>query len=277
MTTQPDLQLSGRESSLPTWLPSAVGRERMLMEEGGPLFTADWERTLMLHFEVAPEVLQPSVPFELDVRDGKAYVSLVAFTMRDLAPRMGGKLGALMFKPIATHEFLNVRIYVKHQGEAGIYFLAEWLPNKLSVLLGKPVFGLPYRLGDLGYRHQHEQGRIEGTVVAAGGRGALKYRGKVAGAFASTTAGSLTEFLMERYTAFTAWLGMKRRFRVWHAPWQQCEAEISIEENTLMALTGNWACAAKYIGANYSPGLVSVWMGKPTFVGSINIQTTNNL
>lgn len=268
MTTQPDLHEAGRKSSLPTWLPSAVGRERMLLEEGGPLFTADWERTLMLHFEVAPEVLQPFVPFELDVRDGKAYVSLVAFTMRDLAPRWGGKLGALVFRPIATHEFLNVRTYVKHGGEAGICFLAEWLPNKLSVLLGKPVFGLPYRVGSLSYQHDHEHGHLAGTVVNAGGRGTLIYRGSLVGDCASTEAGTLTEFLMERYTAFTEWLGMKRRFRVWHAPWQQCVAEVTIDENTLMSLTGAWAQEARFIGVNYSPGLVSVWMGRPAFLGN---------
>ena len=32
-------------------------------------------------------------------------------------------------------------------------FLAEWLPNRLSVLLGPATFGLPYRLGDIDYRH----------------------------------------------------------------------------------------------------------------------------
>ncbi len=51
-----------------------------------------------------------------------AYVSLVAFTMRGLRPRLGG---AALLKPIATHEFLNVRTYVKHRGERGIYFLAD--------------------------------------------------------------------------------------------------------------------------------------------------------
>lgn len=267
MNTPADLLTNrARLGVLPTWLPSAVGRERM-MEEGGPLFTADWDRTLMLHYEVAPEALQPFVPFALDVREGMAHVSLVAFTMRDMTPRRGGRLGALMFRPLATHEFLNLRVYVRHGGEAGIYFLAEWLPNRLSVLLGRPVFGLPYRRGSLSYEHRHEDGDIRGEVRAHGETAALRYEGRIGGAFEAAAAGSLTEHLMERYTAFTEWRGWRRRFRVWHAPWRQCAAEVEIQENSLMTLTGAWAASARFIGAHYSPGLVGVWMGRPTFVG----------
>jgi uncharacterized protein YqjF (DUF2071 family) len=245
------------------------------MRGGEPLLFADWERALMLHYEVAPEKLQPFVPFPLDVRDGKAYVSLVAFTMRDMRPRHGGRLGALAFKPIATHGFLNIRTYVKHHGESGIYFLAEWLPNKLAVLLGRPVFGLPYRLGKLDYRHHHEHCRLRGSVVSRGSTSSkntgnetatLRYRAKLPEdpKFRPAEPGSLTEFLMERYTAFTTWLGWKRCFRIWHEPWPQCEVEAVIECDSLMSLTGDWAKHARFIGANYSPGLRDVWMSRPT-------------
>ncbi len=237
----------------------------MLSMRWEPFFHADWERALMLHYEVPPEILQPFVPFELDMRDGKAFVSLVAFTMRGLRPRRGGWMTRSLFSPIATHEFLNVRTYVKHNGEPGIYFLAEWLPNALSVLLGRPLFGLPYRLGRMRYDHEHEREWIGGEVISSSGRGSLRYRAKVDGQFAASEAGSLTEFLMERYTAFTEWLGMKRRFRVWHQPWRQCAVDTKISENTLMQLTGNWASRARYVGANYSPGANGVWMGRPAF------------
>ncbi len=79
------------------------------------------------------------MPFPLDLHEGRAYVSLVAFTMRDMAPRRGGRWTSWMLRPIATHEFLNVRTYVRsHVGEGpdveeGIHFLHEWLPNRLAV------------------------------------------------------------------------------------------------------------------------------------------------
>ena len=60
-----------------------------------------------------------SVPFPLDLHEGRAFVSLVAFTMRDLAPRRGGRWTSWLLRPIATHEFLNVRTYVRsHAGSA---------------------------------------------------------------------------------------------------------------------------------------------------------------
>lgn len=253
-------------TSISTWIHSAVARENMLVDRDEPLFLADWDRTLMLHYEVAPEILQPFVPFELDTWKGNAYVSLVAFTMQGLAPRLGGKIGALLFQPIASHEFLNVRTYVKHHGESGIYFLAEWLPNKLSVLMGRPIFGLPYRLGKHTYHHEHERGEISGSVQAFRQAGTLSYKATVPLAFAPCVAGTLTEFLMERYTAFTCWKGWKRRFRVWHPPWQQSPVEADIIEESLLELTGGWARTARFICANYSPGICSVWMGRPHLI-----------
>lgn len=217
----------------------------------------------MLHYEVPPEKLQPFVPFPLDLRDGKAYVSLVAFTMRGLRPKRGGRLAALAFKPIATHELLNVRTYVRHDGEPGIYFLAEWIPNLLSVSLGRPVFGLPYRWGQLRYLHEHENGVLFGDVRPRNRRAGLRYRAKVGDTFAPSEEGSLAEWLMERYTAFTEWCGWKRCFRVRHEPWPQCAVEAEVLDDSLIALAGDWARYARFAGANYSPGVREVKMSAP--------------
>jgi uncharacterized protein YqjF (DUF2071 family) len=227
----------------------------------------------MLHFEVAPEKLQPFIPFPLDVRDGKAYVSLVAFTMRGLRPSRGGRLTALPFRPIATHELLNVRTYVKHGGESGTYFLAEWIPNLLSVPLGPPVFGLPYRWGRLDYLHDHERGVLFGDVRARGGAGVLRYRARAAGHFERCAEGSLSEWLMERYIAFTSWRGWKRCFRVQHEPWPQCAVEAEVIEDSLLTLTGDWARHARFVGANYSPGISDVRMSLPARVSAGNRKT----
>lgn len=229
-----------------------------------PDFTSDWDRTLMLHYEVPPEKLQPFVPYELDLREGRAYVSLVAFTMRGLRPKVGGWLAALLFRPIATHELLNVRTYVKHGVERGIYFLAEWIPNVLSVSLGRPVFGLPYCWARNEYLHEHERGLFYGDVSTRDGRGRLRYRAKATSSiFAPSPVGSLSEWLMERYTAFTEWRGWKRCFRVRHEPWPQYEVEAEILEDSLLHLTGDWADYARFIGGSYSPGVRGVEMSAP--------------
>src|SRR6266480_3671990 len=74
--------------------------------------------------------------------------------------------------------------------------------------------------------------------------------------------GSLDEFLLERYTAFTHLRKRHRFFRIWHEPWQQVPAKIQIATDSLLHSTGRWWRGARYIGANYSPG-VNVWMGWP--------------
>jgi uncharacterized protein YqjF (DUF2071 family) len=78
--------------------------------------------------------------------------------------------------------------------------------------------------------------------------------------------GSLTEFMLERYTAFTQQRKRARFFRVWHLPWEQTSAEIEVTADTLMASTGRWWKTAESIGANYSPG-AEVWMGRPHRIG----------
>ena len=243
---------------------SGTARERLLSVAGEPLFIADWERVLMLHYEVEPEALQRVVPFELDLRAGRAFISAVAFTMRGMRPRVGGRFAAWLLKPIATHEFLNVRTYVRHRGEFGIYFLAEWLPNRLSVALGPRLFGLPYRSGRFHYQHHWEEGLLAGSVTDTEGRGTFAYRGEAGRKtrLAACEPGGLEEWLMERYTAFTYSAGKARFFRVWHSPWPQVRVNAEITERRLLDQSWLLFREARMIGANFSPGVHNVWMGR---------------
>jgi uncharacterized protein YqjF (DUF2071 family) len=84
---------------VPLWLtepvaPSVAAQHRLLSRRGEPLLLADWMRVLMMHFEVDAKHLQHDVPYQLDLYDGRAFVTLVAFTMENMRPRRGGKLGA---------------------------------------------------------------------------------------------------------------------------------------------------------------------------------------
>ncbi|MDB6023294.1 MAG: hypothetical protein JWQ04_3151 [Pedosphaera sp.] len=244
---------------------STAAKHRMLSKRGEPMFYADWLRAVFIHYEVDAERLQRAVPFDLDLDQGRAYLSLVAFTMRNMRPRIGGKFSALLFRPIATHDFLNVRTYVRHRGEPGIYFLAEWLSNPLSVRLGPATFGLPYRFARTEYQHEHEIGSLRGSVTAANDAVKLEYRAAIDSqtTFGPCAANSREEFLLERYTAFTArklWRGF---FRIWHPPWPQTGIEVKVSDTSLLTEAWPWFKDAAYIGANYSPGINEVWMGRP--------------
>ena len=227
-----------------------------------PLFTVDWHGAVFAHYAVAPEVLQPHVPFALDARDRTAYVSLVAFTQRRMRPSLGGPLASWLITPIARHEFLNLRTYVRVNGEPGIHFLAEWIPNRLAVLLGPRTYGLPYRLGRLRYDCDVDARRLRGRVTAGPGH-VFAYEARYSPDFAPAPPGSLDAFLLERYVAFTHHGGVTRRFQVDHAPWPQQRVDLDVIDQSLLALGGEWSEHARFAGANFSTGVNDVIIGAP--------------
>jgi uncharacterized protein YqjF (DUF2071 family) len=244
---------------------SERARARLRGAVGEPLFLADWLRPVFLHYEIAADVLQPEIPFELDLREGKAYVSLVAFTMNRMRPRIGGRLSAWLLRPISSNHFLNVRTYVRHRGEQGIYFIREWLDNRLSVRMGPLTFGLPYRFGKLEYREERVGpiATLSGVVTEAPGGPSLEYRATLMEQPEFCEAGSVDEFLIERYVAFTSHRRTRRFFRVWHPPWLQTRLDAVICRDTLLTQTWDWFRSATFVGAHYSPGVRDVWMGRP--------------
>ena len=230
-----------------------------------PLLVADWDRTLMLHYEIDPAILRPFVPFPLDLHAGKAYVTLVAFTMRAMRPYHGGRLAAWLMRPIATHGFLNVRTYVRVGTMTGIHFITEYLDNLLSLRLGPVTFGLPYRPARINYAHAWETGALHGLVCDDATGTALAYATRVEPEprFVPAPAGTLTAWLMERYTAFTAHRGTRRFFHVWHEPWPEKTVTVKIHDDSLLRAHLPWFGHARYIGANFSPGVRAVGMGRP--------------
>lgn len=243
---------------------SEHGRDRLLSQRGEPLFLAGWQRVLFIHFEVAPEVLQRVVPYPLDLYQGRAFVSLVAFTMRGLRPRLGGSLTAWPFRWMGDQRFLNVRTYVSHGNQRGIYFITEWLSSWLNVQLGPWLYGLPYQHAAIDYRHEHEKGMLRGSVRSKTTGKSLVYESPLSkdAPFTPVEQHSRDEFLLERYTAYTAHGSGRRFFRIWHPPWPQLPVTIARMDGSLVTATFPWFTEARCVGANYSPGFDDVWMSR---------------
>src|SRR4029453_993107 len=63
-------------------VPHAAARQRMLKSERGGVFRSDWLDAVFIHMKVDRNALAQCTPYELDLFEGEAYVSLVAFHMR---------------------------------------------------------------------------------------------------------------------------------------------------------------------------------------------------
>lgn len=230
-----------------------------------PLFLAGWRDVVMLHFAVDAQALQREVPFAVERFEGRAFVSLVCFTLTDMRPHRGGTLAKVLFRPVGTHRYLNVRTYVRHGEETGIFFLAEWLSSRLATWFGAMPFGLPFRFGRLDYSHEDPAEGVHGCVQA--GEGKLAYQGNpTARGDARPTSGfpgSLDEFLLERYTAFTTRRGRRGFFRVWHPTWQAQRLELRVEDRSLLVNAWPWFQSAELVMAHHSRGFDEVWMGWP--------------
>ncbi|MBI4657553.1 MAG: DUF2071 domain-containing protein [Verrucomicrobia bacterium] len=242
---------------------SGLARQRFLAAEGKPAFLCEWPRALFVHYKLDPAALQPQVPFALELFEGKAIVSLAAFTMRRFRPRRSGKFGEWLFRPAATNHFFNVRAYVHHGGEPGVYFISQWLSHPLCLLGRLPGLQLPWHLGRMRYAHSHEVGRLTGHVLGVLG-GSLNYRAVLPSdaRFAAASPGSLAEFATERYTAFALRGSREVVFRVWHEPWPQCPVEAEVKDAGLLQQSGDWHYGAQLAAANYAIGCREVWMGR---------------
>ena len=250
----------------------AAARLRLESAEGGPWLVGDWQHAVFLHYRVAPQRLRPLVPCELDLYEGGAYVSLALATLTNLRLNTGGRMVPWLGGPAARHGVVHVRTYVRHArypAEAGIFLLAEWLGNPASRLLGREIYGLPYRPASLDFRRGPQPDTMAGTASDPAGA-SLRYAGTCAGAPRTCprtcARGSLDGFLLERYTAFTRRRSIDRMYRLWHQPWRQQALEATVEDRGLLAASGPWLEGARRAGAHYSAGVSDVWLGRPTCI-----------
>lgn len=106
----------------------------------------EWNDAIFLHYRVDKELLRIYVPdmLEIDVIDGEAWVSLVAFTMEKIRP-----LALPSLAPLSNFYEINIRTYVKCNGKAGVYFLSIEAGKRLSGAVARMLSDLPYRYSQM--------------------------------------------------------------------------------------------------------------------------------
>lgn len=124
-----------------------------------PFLTARWTHLCLLTYAVPPEWLRPRLPpgLELDTRDGQAFVSLVAFNFLDT------RVKGIAWPGYCNFAELNLRYYVRCQGERGVVFIREFVPKRLVAWLARLIYNEPYRAAPLTHAIEETPERLTAT------------------------------------------------------------------------------------------------------------------
>jgi uncharacterized protein len=119
------------------------------MPEGNWRYYQEWQSVIFAHWRVPVESLRKLVPkgLEIDLYNGEAWISLVAFTLKDL------RLHYLpSFPPVSDFHEINMRTYVLRNNKPGIYFLSLEAQKTISTLIARLVIGLNYYKSEINYQ-----------------------------------------------------------------------------------------------------------------------------
>jgi uncharacterized protein YqjF (DUF2071 family) len=208
-------------------------RERPLHRT--PVMYEKWENLLFLHWEYDPQAIQRTLPNGLyvDTFDGKAYLGIVPFLMRDVQTRLFPfPLG------ISDFEELNVRTYVYDRtGTPGVWFYSLDANHYFAGKLARLFFNLPYFHANMTAEFSPDQKETSFSSYRYGTDPTLKsqFRYQEISQPSLAAPGTLEFFLIERYVLF-AYSKRNKLYsgRVWHSPYQLTDVEVSnLDENVL--------------------------------------------
>ncbi len=195
-----------------------------------------WRHLLFASWPVDPDDLETHLPdaLSVDEYDGRAWLSVVPYLNVDVRPR--GLTAAVGF----DLPELNLRTYVRCDGEPGIYFFSLDAEGLFGVAGARLFHDLPYYYARIQFR---ERAGCVGFASERRHPGARSVRFDATyepvGEPFTPSSGSLAEFLTERYRYYTEGRdGSIRYADVHHDPWPLQEATVTFAENTLFRANG---------------------------------------
>jgi hypothetical protein len=221
---------------------------------GRPAGFQRWRTLLFLHWEVPAEAIARLLPPSLtvDTYEGKAYVGVVPFTMRDVAPRWAPSVPGISH----FHE-LNVRTYVHHQGkDPGVWFFSLDAAATIAVTIARARWHLPYHRARMEMEIDGEAVHYKSERLFPGPKPAhFEARYRIGEAIGNAEPGTLTHFFAERYILF-ADVGGGRVFsgRVHHKPYPLHRATVESWSERLLEPAGLPPAKGEPM-ALYSPGV----------------------
>ena len=179
--------------------------------------TARWQDLIMANYAVDASLLEHRVPHgtEIDLWDGKCFVSLVGFMFLDTR---------VLRLPIPFHvnfEEVNLRFYIKREFEGetrrAVCFVKEIVPRFAIATVARIVYGEPYECWQMD--HARTETNVGYSWERPGSKNHLEV--EIGESLGVPGAGSHGEFIIEHYWGYTARNnGRVDEYKVEHPKWE---------------------------------------------------------
>jgi uncharacterized protein YqjF (DUF2071 family) len=194
--------------------------------------TQRWRELLFLHWSVPIDAVRPLVPaaLELDPWDGRMWVGAVPFCMEAVRTSWMPRGTGLEFLE------LNLRTYVHHRGEPGVWFFSLEAASWLAVRAARATWSLPYWHADM--QTERAGDRISYRSARRDPRATLDTEYTIGPRLGPSTPGTLEHFVLERYHLFAHRRGRILRGTVHHPPYDAHVAHVAELSQTLTRAAG---------------------------------------
>lgn len=190
-----------------------------------------------MHWEVPADALQALIPKELsiDTFEGRAYIGLVPFTMRDVSPWWSPSVPG-----VSNFHEVNVRTYVHKDGDRpGVWFFSLDAASSIAVIAARAGWHLPY------HRASMELDLAEPTVEYRSRRlwpgpkpAELAVKYTIGESIGHAVPGTFEHFLAERYLLYATTGSGIEIGQVHHAPYPLQRAEVSELSESMVSVLG---------------------------------------
>ena len=183
--------------------------------------TARWENLIMANYAIDPEILKPYIPngVELDLFEGKAFVSLVGFLFRK------SRIFGIPIPLLGSFEEINLRFYVKskegNQYKRGVVFINETVPYKPVAWLANKLYKEHYIAIPTKHRIviSEEQKEVEFQWKTPSQWNIIRVKASIFSG--ELERGSLQEFIFEHYFGYTKISEYEsQEYKINHPRWQ---------------------------------------------------------
>jgi uncharacterized protein YqjF (DUF2071 family) len=183
---------------------------------GWPLLHQRWRDVVFFHWAYRPEDVRASVPagLELDLHEGVAWISAVAFKISGMRPTLMPALPVLS----EARQF-NLRTYVHREGLPGLWFLSLDASNRLAVWGARIAYALPYHHARI-TTNEHD-GSLSFLAVRTDSRDRVRFEAawRTGQREATPQPGTLDSFLLDRYMLYAIRGDRSLSARIHHRPW----------------------------------------------------------